>query len=153
MSKPQRFWQGQNFLAGMCLSWRDMNEIIVTVKGWVSTDPLKHTTEDGKDWASLRIASTPRFYSRKEMDWEDGQTEWIDGKIFKEPLALNALSSIKKGDPVVITGNLKTEEFVRRDGTTAKNLAVNIDSIGHNLSYGTSDFERSKMSVEIKTEE
>ena len=42
------------------------------------------------------------------------------------------------GDPVVITGRLESDVWVRDDGTSSTQLVVTATSLGHDLALGTS---------------
>jgi single-strand DNA-binding protein len=52
------------------------------------------------------------------------------------------MSSISKGQPVIVTGRLRTSEW-EHDGETHSRLVLDATTIGHDLSRGTSVFRRS----------
>jgi len=127
-----------------------MNDMKVTVKGWVASDPVKQVSKSGISYANFRIATTPR-YKNAEGVWEDGKTEWITSCVFKEPFLSNITQSIKKGDPVVAVGSLYTNDFVKDDKTVSKNLELRLDTIGHDLTLGTANFKRATQSASIES--
>src|SRR5690606_12501788 len=118
------------------------NDVYVTVAGWVAKAPELRITADKTEWTSLRIASTPR---RRQADgqWTDGKTEWFEVKAWGE-LADNISRCVEKGHPVVVTGRLSTDEWRTTEGADRKNLVINAQTIGHDLSRGRSTFVRGR---------
>jgi single-strand DNA-binding protein len=125
-----------------------MNDINVSVKGWVANEVEKLVSKHQKEYTSFKLASTPRYLS-KDGEWEDGKTEWINIAIFNDPFLENIVSSIKKGDPIIVTGKLVTDEYSGEDGILRRNLAIRPDAIGHNLRYGKSNFQKNKLFTDI----
>ena len=44
-----------------------MNDLIMTVNGWVATDPSQHVGPTGARLTSFRLASTSRFFDRDNV--------------------------------------------------------------------------------------
>ena len=42
-----------------------MNDLIMTINGWVATEPSQHVGPTGARLTSFRMASTSRFYDRE----------------------------------------------------------------------------------------
>ena len=57
-------------------------------------------------------------------------------------LALNVRDSIKKGDPVVVMGKLRTHTWTNPEGERLDRLVVEATGMGHDLTRGTSAFTR-----------
>lgn len=72
--------------------------------------------------------------------WVDGETNWCTITTFRQ-LADNAALSVKKGERVFLSGRLRIREWEsgERSGTTVE---IEADSLGHDLSWGTSNFTR-----------
>jgi single-strand DNA-binding protein len=128
-----------------------MNDMKVTVKGWVASDPVKNVSKNGISYVNFRVATTPR-YKNSKGEWEDGKTEWITMSVFKEPFLSNIAESIKKGDPVIAVGSIYTNEYIKSDGAIAKNLELRLDTIGHDLLLGSAKFTRTKRVVDVEEE-
>ncbi|MCM3689326.1 single-stranded DNA-binding protein [Kocuria rosea] len=111
----------------------------ITVRGYVATDPESRTLPDGTVVVTFRLASTPRWFDQQSQNWRDGHTNWLTVQAFRT-LGLNALASIRKGQPVVVIGRLKVRFW---DGEHGRNTAVDVDavSIGHDLALGTACFQ------------
>ncbi|GGG62062.1 hypothetical protein GCM10011374_26480 [Kocuria dechangensis] len=112
----------------------------ITVRGYVATDPESRNLPDGTVVVAFRLASTPRWYDAQTASWRDGHTNWFTVQAFRA-LGLNALASVKKGQPVVVVGRLKVRFW---EGEHGRNTAVDLDavSIGHDLALGTAGFQR-----------
>jgi single-strand DNA-binding protein len=111
-----------------------MNETIVTLNGWVGSEVEVHDA-GGQALATFRVASTSR--RRKGDEWVDGTTTWFKVKAWRR-LASHVKESLRVGDPVIITGHLEADVWVREDGTSSTQLVVTATSAGHDLARGTS---------------
>jgi single-strand DNA-binding protein len=90
--------------------------------------------------ASFRLGCTPRL--RRGGDWTDGETSWLTVTCFRS-LAEHAASSVRKGDPVIVIGRLRTQVWVK-DGQQQERTVLEALTIGHDLTKGTSAFNRSE---------
>ncbi len=116
-----------------------MNDTLITFAGWVGGNvELAHTTT-GTPVATLRVGSTPRRL--KDGAWEDQETIWYSVKAWRT-LADNVAASVRRGEPVLVTGRLVAETWDRPDGTTATRHVVVATAIGHDLSRGRAVFSR-----------
>ena len=68
--------------------------------------------------ADFRLASTPRM--QRGNEWANGETTWITVKAFRS-LAEHLASSLHRGDPVLVIGELRTTVWTR-DGVTYERL-------------------------------
>ena len=112
-----------------------MNETYVTLTGRVGSEVRLHDA-GGQALATFRVANTPRRRS-KDGEWGDGTTTWFQVKAWRR-LAGHVKESLRVGDPVVITGRLESDVWVRDDGTSSTQLVVTATSVGHDLALGTS---------------
>ena len=112
----------------------------LTLVGWVGSD-VRHFSGPGTvPFTSFRMASTRRWFDRREGTWRDGRTEWFTVKIWRSG-ALNVAESLRKGDPVVVHGRLSTEEWQAEDGPRTS-LVVEASAVGHDLTFGRTRFAR-----------
>ena len=116
------------------------NGLMVTVVGWAASTP-REVVGDGVPFTSFRVATTPRHFDREQGVWTDGRTEWITVKAFRD-VAFNVASSIRKGDPVLVQGRLRTEEWVSDQGPRT-GLVLDAHALGHDLTRGHGSFARS----------
>jgi len=112
----------------------------ITLTGLVATTPRHLTTSEGLAITSFRLASSQRRYDRKQQKWIDADTNWYTISAFRA-LAENSAVSVVKGDRVIVSGRLRIRDWENTDrsGTTVE---IEADSIGHDLTWGTSAFTR-----------
>ncbi len=112
----------------------------ITVDGLIATTPRHLITQDGLPITSFRLAASERRFDRAQNRWIDGETNWYTVSAFRQ-LAINASNSLSKGDRVIVTGSLRVRDW---DNGERAGTAVEIEatSIGHDLAWGTSTFER-----------
>ncbi|MBN2176358.1 MAG: single-stranded DNA-binding protein [Demequinaceae bacterium] len=117
-----------------------MNDLIMTINGWVATEPSQHVGPTGARLTSFRMASTSRYYDREKGEWADGRTEWFTVKVFRSA-AITVANSIHKGQPVTVHGRFRTAEW-EGEGGTRTDLVIDATSVGHDLTRGTAEFTR-----------
>ena len=119
-----------------------MNEIYVTVCGRLVADPEARTTKTGGvPFAAFRIASTARRVNRQTGEFEDAGTSFVNVTAFRS-LGANVANSLHKGDPVVVHGRMRVNQWMRQDDTPATTVEIDAYSVGHDLSYGTTGFTK-----------
>ncbi|HWH97249.1 MAG TPA: single-stranded DNA-binding protein [Pseudolysinimonas sp.] len=123
----------------------------ITLTGLVATPPKHIVTGDNLQITSFRLASTQRKFDRSEQKWVDADTNWYTVTAFRS-LAANAIGSILKGQRVIVTGRLRIREWENgeKSGTT---IEVDADSLGHDLTFGTSVFTRTPAAAAPDTAE
>lgn len=123
----------------------------ITLTGLVATPPKHIVTSENLQITSFRLASTQRRFDRTEQKWVDADTNWYTVTAFRS-LAANAIGSILKGQRVIVTGRLRIREWEsgEKSGTT---IEVDADSLGHDLTFGTSVFTRTPAAAAPDTAE
>jgi len=117
-----------------------VNEIHVTLRGNVASEPRHVTFDDGGTVTSFRLASNSRRFDREQGEWVDRGTTFVNVNC-RRAMALNAAVSLRKGHPVVVTGKLR-ERFWTSNGRSGRSLEVDAETLGHDLTFGTTDFVR-----------
>jgi single-strand DNA-binding protein len=118
----------------------------VTVHGLVATEPRHLVTKDGLEVTSFRLAAMQRRFDRQLGKWRDDGTNWYSIASFRI-LAKNAAASLEKGHRVIVSGRLKVREWDAGD-RSGVSVDIEADSIGHDLLWGSSTFERNTMPVD-----
>lgn len=118
-----------------------MNDSLITFTGWVGSQvELTHVGEgDGVPVATFRVGSTPRRL--RDGRWENGETIWYAVKAWRS-LATHLAASVRSGEPVLVTGRFVAESWQKEDGTPVTRHVVVAQSVGHDLTRGTSTFTR-----------
>lgn len=122
----------------------------IALTGLVATDPKHVLTSEGLAITSFRLASTQRRFDKHEQKWVDADTNWYSVTAFRQ-LALNASTSVHKGERVIVSGRLKIRSWDtgEKSGTSVE---IEADSIGHDLTWGASVFSRSMSSAALGRE-
>jgi single-strand DNA-binding protein len=113
---------------------------LIAIQGLVATTPRTVTTKDGFPLTSFRLVSAARRFNREIAQWEDSNTNWYTVVGFRR-IAENMSASLEKGQRVILQGRLRVKDWDNgeKTGTTVE---VEVLGIGHDLSWGTSVFER-----------
>lgn len=120
-----------------------MRDIYVTLTGWVAADPTYVITRDGQGPAlsTFRMGQTPRYRDRNTGEWKNAETEWFTVRVFNDG-AHTVAKSIKKGQPVVVEGRMRTSEWVDNDKNSRVTLQIDANAVGHDVTKGIADFNR-----------
>ncbi|GAA1704545.1 hypothetical protein GCM10009745_60090 [Kribbella yunnanensis] len=124
-----------------------MSETYVTVQGWVGSEPQFKEVGGRTPQASFRIGSTPRHF-QPERGWSDRPTTWFNVECWRA-LAQNTFESVHVGQPVIVTGRLRTYEWTTDAGEQRSRVVLDALSVGHDLSRGTTTFTKSAPRTEV----
>jgi single-strand DNA-binding protein len=115
-------------------------ETLVTVVGNVATDVVLRSSQDGVPFVGFGVVSNERRFDKKTESWSAGNKlfVWVTGW---RRLANGAAMSLKKGDPVLVSGRLYVEEY-EKDGEKRTLVKVDASAIGPNLAFCTADAQR-----------
>ncbi|MGO4385080.1 single-stranded DNA-binding protein [Specibacter sp. RAF43] len=113
----------------------------IALRGFVCSDIILNNSSTGVLYGNFRMGSNDRVRDRVTNEWGDGPTNWYRVSMFRS-LALNTVSSIHKGDKVIVIGKLRVTQFVRNDGTPGTGVEIEADAIGPDLMFGTTHYER-----------
>ncbi len=96
---------------------------ITTLTGRLVRDPQIRVAESGATWAMFTMASNHRFKDgRGELRSE---TAFLDCKAFGR--SAEQLRGLHKGDPLVVSGRLRTESWVK-EGKPCSRLTLVCDA-------------------------
>jgi single-strand DNA-binding protein len=127
-----------------------VTETVIHMIGHAGTDVDHRQVGNGTDLSTFRLASTPRRFDRASDKFVDGTTTWITVQCWRL-LAVHARDSIRRGDPLVVIGKLKTEEW-EKDGTRYSRLVLDALAVGHDLNRGVSTFRKTPRVAEARTD-
>jgi single-strand DNA-binding protein len=114
----------------------------ITLRGYLTAEPKLHQkTATTVPVTEIRVGSTPRRLNRETGEWLDAPTSYYTVKCWRR-LAINAVSSLHKGDMVVIRGRFYMNNWVDSQERQRSTLEIEADSLGHDLAYGWSHFMR-----------
>ena len=128
-----------------------MSETVLHMLGHVGTDVDYRKVGAGIDLSTFRLASTPRRWDKHHRGYVDGTTNWITVQCWRS-LATHVRDSIRRGDPVIVVGRLKTEEWTK-DEVRNTRFVLEAMAVGHDLNRGTSSFVKAIRQTEPATDE
>ena len=117
-----------------------MSETVIHMIGHAGTDVDYRQVGNGTDLSSFRLASTPRRFDRSSNQFVDGTTTWITVQCWRS-LAVHVRDAVRRGDPLVVIGKLRTEEWIKDDARQSR-IVLEAVSVGHDLSRGVSSFQK-----------
>jgi single-strand DNA-binding protein len=109
--------------------------IPLTIEGNLTSAPKFGVTRD-KPWTNFDVAVNSRRYNDEAKEWEDGETVFHRVSAFGK-LAENIQSSLKKGDPVVVVGDLEFHDYTDKDGNTREGRQIIAGVVGPSLKLTT----------------
>lgn len=112
-----------------------------TVVGTLTGDPEIKALSSGAVVVSVNIACNDRKYNKDTNSYEDGDTTFLRGTIWRQ-YAENVAESLRKGDKVIATGRLKMRSW-EKDGQKRSTFELEIDEIGPTLRFVTAPTSRS----------
>jgi single-strand DNA-binding protein len=127
-----------------------VNATEITVIGNVVNSPSRNRTQNGSV-TNFRVAATERRFDSATQGWVDGSTFFVDVECWGE-LGGNVSHSISKGDPVVVVGGIRTDEWESEQGKRSR-PQIRAEAVAPNLARGVADFRRTQRSTAAATEE
>lgn len=115
-----------------------MTNLEITACGWVATAPRLSHDENDEAVSTLRIATT------NEVLLADGSTkaentEWLTVHLPANHHD-NLAASIRKGQPVIVAGQLRSRVTYLEHGATVHDIIIKAATIGHDLTKGVALF-------------
>lgn len=99
----------------------------ISVTGNLGGDPELRFTQSGKAVANLRVADTHRI--KRGDQWEDGSTLWLAVVVWGEA-AENLCETLHKGDRVMVSGRLESQDWTDSEGKPRTSVVVVADTVG-----------------------
>ena len=118
-----------------------MNESFVTVVGNMVADPVLRTSKHGRHFATFRVASTTRRRDPSSGGYVDSGTNYVSVVVFNG-LAANVVASLSKGEPVIVYGRLRVNQWVGSQNQHMTSVEVEGYSAGHDLTWGQAKFAK-----------
>jgi single-strand DNA-binding protein len=109
-------------------------ETQVTVIGNLAADPERRAVGNGAVVTSFVVVSTPR--TKKGEQWVDGEPATWRCQVWRQP-AENVAESLRKGDRVVVVGNLAQRSYENKEGEKKTVLEIQAEEVGASLRFAT----------------
>lgn len=108
----------------------------VSVEGTVVADPELRFSPSGVAVGRFRVAANSRKFDKESNEWKDDKSLFIQCTCFKQ-LAENVAESVVKGDLVVVTGRLQTDEWETNEGEKRSQIVLIADNVGASVRFRT----------------
>jgi single-strand DNA-binding protein len=121
-------------------------ENVIILRGFVTAEPkFWQKSPTHTPVAEIRLGHTPRRLNRATGEWEDGETSYYSVKCWRR-LAVNVKGSLRKGDMILVRGKVVMRSWVDDQQRNRVQMQVEADSVGHDLAFGWSHFNRGDQS-------
>lgn len=113
-------------------------ETMMTIRGRLAADPELKFTPSGAAVANFRVLTNSSKLDRQTNQWVDQPTKgwrceaWNQGKLAR---AENIANMLKKGDAVILYGELVTREYETREGEKRSADEIRVEAIGKDLTF------------------
>jgi len=114
-------------------------ETFVTVTGNVVRPPVRNRTASGSV-TKFRVGSTSQRFDKDAGRWVDKKNLYLDVECWGD-LGGNVAHSLSKGDPVVVHGELYTDEWETEEGRRSKTV-IRAASVAPDLTWGVAEIRR-----------
>ena len=119
-----------------------MNAASVTLVGRAAAHPQVSVGSTG-DRVSFRVVATERYFDKAINDWVSGDEFGVTVVCWRT-LGTAVLTTVRKGDPVIVSGRIATRRF-EKDGSTQYYTEVKADFVGLDVAKAGSRFTRTPM--------
>jgi single stranded DNA-binding protein len=111
-----------------------VNETQVTMLGNAVEDPVLRFGKSGQPFVTFRLASTVRRRDPATGLFVDAGTNFVTVLAFRQ-LARNVAESVRKGQPVVVSGRLRVNQWSSGE-RTGTSVEIDAATVGHDLTRG-----------------
>lgn len=114
------------------------NETFISIIGTMVNDAELRFLPNGTGVANFTVAVNARKFNKQSNEWEKRPAKfwrcqaWNQGKAL---LADNVANVLKKGDTVVVYGELETREYTTKDGEKRSADELRVEGIGKDLRW------------------
>ena len=109
-----------------------INEPVVTLAGNLVDDPELRFTSTGTAVANFRVAHTSRHFDKTQGEYVDGDKLFMTCTAWRQ-MAENIAESLRKGSRVLVSGELKQNEYETKDGQRKTSYEIVVSDIGPSL--------------------
>lgn len=113
-------------------------ETNLTIRGRLTDAPELRFTPSGTAVVNFCIASNSSKFDKQANEWKDQPTKfwrcaaWNQGKLTR---AENIANMLKKGDNVIVYGELTTRQYETKEGEKRTADEIRVETIGKDLTF------------------
>lgn len=117
--------------------------IPLTIEGNLTNDPEHGIADSGVEYTRFSVAVNDRRRNETTGAWEDAGTVFHRVATFGRQ-SRNVVDSLRKGDTVLVSGDLKFTSFVdAQTGNTRESREILADTVAASLKFATVEVDRS----------
>lgn len=105
----------------------------IAIVGNLTADPELRVTNNGKQWATFRVACNERR-KNEAGDWIDGDSLYIDVTSWRA--AEQIKQQLTKGQRVIVYGTLRSREYEAKSGEKRTAIEINAEAVALQLRDG-----------------
>ena len=110
--------------------------------GNLATDPAIKYSTNGTPWLNGTIIENKRTYNKETRAFEDSDEKLVLQFTIYGALAENFARSVKRGERIMVCGDLVTQEF-EQDGIKRSVTVIKpVKDVGASMLFGTTTFTR-----------
>lgn len=121
----------------------------VTLIGNLGADPEIRTTNDGKEIATLSLATSESWKDRVTGERKE-KTEWHRIVVFNDGLVGVIKNYVKKGSKIYIEGSLQTRKWVDNSGQEKYTTEIVLQNFNANLILLDSKNQSDSSSIQVQ---
>lgn len=117
---------------------RMSNETYVTLVGQLSKEPEMRFTPQGTGVVNFTVVTNARKFNKQTNEWDKKTGKFWECEAWNQGKALmaeNVAQTLKKGDTVIVYGELETREFDGNDGQKRRADRVKVEAVGKDLRW------------------
>ncbi|MGV9676390.1 single-stranded DNA-binding protein [Nocardia sp. NPDC003482] len=118
-----------------------MYEANTAVVGNVITHPVRRSLPGGDQVVTFRMASNSRRFDRESGGWVDNGTLYLTVNCWRR-LVEGVDASIRRGDPIIVYGQLRSTEYATKDGVQRRDLEMRATAVGPDLARCSAEVVR-----------
>ncbi|WP_433662806.1 single-stranded DNA-binding protein [Nocardia sp. CA-128927] len=118
-----------------------MYEANATVIGTIVNNPMKRDLPNGEQVLSFRMASNSRRLDHSTGEWVDNGTLFLNVSCWRRLLS-GVDASLRRGDPIIAHGQLRSHEYRSKDGVERRDLEMRANAVGPDLGRCTAQVTR-----------
>lgn len=118
-----------------------MYEAMATVVGTLVTNPVTRDLSNGERVLTFRMASNSRRFDIATGDWVDNGTLFLTVTCWRR-LVGGVDASLRRGDPVLVYGQLRTHEYRTKEGVDRRDLEMRASAVGPDLTRCTTEVRK-----------
>lgn len=111
-----------------------------TVYGRVGQNPEQTTFDNGDVKARFGVAVNDGWFNDRN-EWVELPPTWFNVRCSGD-LARHVMMSVRRGQPVIVSGHLTTEAWTDKDGQPREHVVLRAGVVGHDLRLGVTQFSR-----------